>query len=319
MSGAASGRLLVMVLPDIGGIGKSTVSEQLVAMLEIARRPVVAIDGDHAARGLIARRHGRRTVPVRWPAEPRSRGDAIRAAVPEGHVGVLDLGAGSASQPSIDLTIADLCDGSTSHGIETVVIVIGEASKPGLSVSIARLRAVYPHVRYVFCRNHKSGSDFTSFTGCDDLPSFDLPPIPVALTEWLSNHGLATDDRGQVSRPALADLVAHPKPGFMLVGQVLGWFLNTVSQQRAMRDLLHLPPTEHAFPLRNTLVLARGPMDDDYMTAHLGASVALSHIIAVKPPQPGQEGPWLETNGRHLLKYARDYAKLQALRLARPA
>ena len=319
MSDASSRRLLILVLPDLGGIGKSTLSEQLVAMLEVAGRPVVAIDGDPTSRGLMARRNGRRTIPVLWPDEYESRARAIRGAVKEGHVGVLDFGGGSTLTLSVDPTIAELCDGSTSHGVETVVMVIGEASKPGLATAIARLRTAYPHVRFMFCRNAKSGSDWSSFTGCAaGLPTFDLPAMPPAITEWLSNHRVVHGPKGEVSRPALADLVMDPQPGYKMIGYVIGGYLNDVSQQPVIQALLQVPSIEYTFKIRPSLVLGRGPMNDAYLTAHMTAAVAMSHIVAATPPPAGQEAAWCEDMGRHVLKYAQSMQAVRAVRAARP-
>lgn len=319
MSGVASERLLLLVLPDLGGIGKSTLSEQLLAMLEVAGRPVVAIDGDPTSRGLVARRSGRRTVAVDWPYEVESRAHAIRGAVKPGHVGVLDFGGGATLTLSVDPTIAELCDGSTSHGVETVVVVIGEASKPGLANAIARLRSAYPRVRFMFCRNHKSGSDWSSFTGCADLPTFDLPAMPSALTSWLSNHRVVRDPgTGEASRPALADLVLSPQPGYEMVGQVIAGYLNVVSQQSVVSELLAVPKYRPFRNLDGSLVLGAGPMTDDYIAAHQRASAAVRAFMAAVPPADDRRASWTDRMGRNALTYAEERAKLRAMRAGQP-
>lgn len=306
---------LVLVLPDLGGIGKSTLSEYLVAMLEIAGRPVVAIDGDPTSRGLMARRSGRKTTSIMWRGENVSQAPAIRNAVRGGRVGVLDFGGGSTLTLSVDPTISELCDGSMEDGVETVVIVIAESSKPGLAASISRLRAAYPRVRFVLCRNLKSGRDWSSFTNCADLPTFYLPAIPVAVTSWLSSYGVVHDSKThEVSRPALADLVLNPKPEYDRIGRVIAGLLNTVSQQPVMMDLLSLSRIQGAAYLNPALVLSAGPMTDEYLRRYnLAANALQSILVAVPPPEEGRR-QWIEKMGNAVWLYARYMERLRAAR-----
>lgn len=311
MSSAVS--KLILILPDLGGIGKSTIAEMLCAMLEIAGAPVVAIDGDPISRGLLARRAGRKTISVNWPEEHVSRAAAIRHAVRGGKIGILDFGGGSTLSLSVDPTISELCDGSADD-VETIIAVIGESSKPGLASAVSRLRAAYPQVRFIFFRNFKSGYDWSSFNfGVKNLPVVDVPLIPSSITSWLANFNVLRNEKtGEISRIALADLVMEPQPNYNMIGSLVAGFLNAVSQQNAMQELFGLRPILNAKKLHPGLVLAAGPMSDEYLDAHQDAASTLWQLVnSAVPGSNDDRDVWMMKQGALVLRHAqaRDLVK----------
>jgi hypothetical protein len=308
--------VLLLILPELGGLGKSTVAEQLVGILEAADRPVLALDGDPSSRGLLARRSGRKTTVITWPDEPTSRAGAIRGAVLKGGVGVLDFGAGSSQTLSVDPTISELCDGK--HEVETIIVLIGEASKPGNATAIKRVRQAYPDVRTIFCRNFKSGNDWSSFTHVvAGLPVINIPAIPSSITAWLSNYRVVTDSEGEVSRPALVDIAMDPQEGYTRIAATIRDTLNSLSQQPVMQSMFKLPRLSPAFPIGQGYGLAPGPMDNHFLMAHDAACWAATKIATVKPPRPGEdEKQWVDRMGREVLAFARARQKMEDARLA---
>ena len=297
--------LLSPVMPMTPPVMGMTGGVRLDDGCSIQGRTCAGVDG--LVSGLIE-------VEMRVSRSYVSRAAAIRGAA-RGKVAVLDLGAGASQTASVYPTLAELCDGRVVDGVETVLLLIGEASKPGNPQAVARVRKAFPGVRAVFVRSFKSGSDFSAFGGCSDLPSVDFDAVPVAVPEWLSNHDLELDPgNGEPSRPALADLVMKPAPGYGAIGRYLGWLLSRLAAQGPIRDLLGWFPEPGPCPIGTSLVLRRGPMTDAYLRAHDDACASLHDIMHMPAPAPAAVRGWISEAGRIALDYARARDVMEAER-----
>jgi|GEM_PF-4756827 len=267
-----------MVMPDLGGIGKSTISEQILAVLETQKNlSVLALDGDPASRGLVNRRQGRETIAISWPDDGSSKAPAILAAVRRVDYAVLDYGANTLATLSVEATIRDLC---RSHaGIKVVLFAVGTLGKIGNAQAILRLRRACPELEIVFVKNQKVKGSWSEFKeATEGLPSLKVRQIPNAIVDWLSKYRSAPDEAKEYSRPALVDLAMSPEPGYTIIASYLRAILNDLIEQPVMKSLVDVAPLPDARSIPTGYVLNPGPMTDRRLEAFGRAAAAIRAI-----------------------------------------
>ena len=283
---------ILLVLPDLGGLGKSTISEMLITLFELNDEKVIGFDGDPVAKGLYARRGGRldNILVLSWPMDARSKATAIIDNVEDDGIGVLDFGANTLGNLAVDATVFDLLT-NKDPDVSVTGLLVGEASKPGNAGAILTMRKAYPDADFVFVKNAKSGTDWSMYeTACAGLPAFQVQAIPTAITNWLSTY--ESNRFGGKQRLSLTDIISNPAPGYGIVRNFLAARIASLGGQDFILERFgNLNAFEPGDDDWGPLVPAKGDMSDAQLRHHIAESRAVERFLAAEtPPLQGDAG-----------------------------
>lgn len=280
---------ILLVLPDLGGLGKSTISEMLMTLFELNGKKVIGIDGDPTAKGLHARRGGwvDNILVLIWPTGVQSKATAIINAVDDGGIGLVDFGAGTLDSLSVDATVRDLLTNKDA-GVRVTCLLIGEASKPGNANAIFRIRKAYPDADCVFVKNAKSGSDWSMFEdACAGMDVLFVPGIPSAITSWLATY---ESGRFDDQRLALTEVITNPAPEYTIVSDFFAAQLHRLGEQKALRQRFgNLEDFKAGNDDLGRIVLDESDLRDPPMTLFLAQSRAVEKFLEAPLPHDDAE------------------------------
>jgi hypothetical protein len=248
-------RLLILVLTDAGGEGKTLLALLFRSLLELAGEPVGYIDADAGNySGAIQLQQTDAAASVKTIR----LGASVNAAtgILRDHVGkhiVIDTGANtSASEREITKMIPALQEQAKAAGYRTVAFLPVSTNKPGASGALIDLSAGYPQWEHIFVQVNRDGSG--SFEGgLDPTRTVSLGHLQPGLQQYVR------EARGL---PAAA---VQPPVNFHLAADKVAAWMTDFSNQELVTQLVGLQPA------RALVALGRGrPLTTSFIIQRLG-------------------------------------------------
>lgn len=225
-------RLLILILTDAGGEGKTTIALLIRALLELMGEPVGFLDADAGNySGSIQLQNagtGASLKTLNWQV---SQGAASRILADhlDGHI-IFDTGANTtASGQAITGLFPVLQAQAKAAGYRTIALMPVSTNKPGAVGALTALAANYPGWEHLFVRVNRDGS--AAFEdGLDLTRTVDLRHLQTGYQAYVRKAG------------GLAEAVSSPLPNFGHAADHIADWMSAFASQPLVIDVFGRGP-----------------------------------------------------------------------------
>lgn len=225
-------RLLILILTDAGGEGKTTIALLIRALLDLMGEPVGFLDADAGNySGSIQLQNGGTGASLKTLNWQVSQGAASRILADHlgGHM-IFDTGANtSASGQEIIKLFPALQAQAKAAGYRTIAVMPVSTNKPGAVGALTALAANYPGWEYLFVRVNRDGS--AAFEdGLDLTRTVDLRHLQTGYQAYVRAAG------------GLVGAVRSPLPNFGYAADHVADWMSAFASQPLVIDVFGRGP-----------------------------------------------------------------------------
>lgn len=216
-------RILIIVVSNAGGQGKTTLSRLLKALFEIAGQPVQILDGDagNAAISIIDPTSAR----LGWGVQSTVSAEIVQAFRDKNVI--LDLGANTmASAREIVDMLPQLIADFEAAGHKTLAVFPITPNKPGAAGAIEKLTQLFPAQNKLVVMNDADGSG--------NFEPLDLP-LPIARLGYLQPGFIASVDA--LSAGSFSQAVISPADDRQIAAQHLARWMTGFAKDLPFQDV----------------------------------------------------------------------------------
>lgn len=227
-------RLLILILTDAGGEGKTTIALLIRALLDLMGEPVGFLDADAGNySGSIQLQNGGTGASLKTLNWQVSQGAASRILADhlDGHM-IFDTGANtSASGQEITKLFPALQAQAKAAGYRTVAVMPVSTNKPGAVGALTALAANYPGWEHLFVRVNRDGSAAFE-NGLDLARTVDLRHLQTGYQAYIRKVG------------GLAEAIRSPLPDFGCAADHVADWMSAFARQQLVVDIFGLGPLD---------------------------------------------------------------------------
>lgn len=255
-------KLLIVILTNAGGTGKTHFTEILECLARLAGMSVSVVDADQGCRGYRNRNGSSNGTVLDWSVGGLIPADWFNQHLAPVDVGLIDLGANFLSiDTPASAFLNDIVEIARSQNIRTVFLPIDSPDKAGARALAERLYSQFSNTFEVcIVRNDNRGTDnFGSAVRIIDPPTLQVPFLAAGYESVRLRQQRRLDE-----------VINAPEEGYAIASAAMAHRLLQVARDpiierllgTAMRAPLEAAAQGHLSPLRFTIVTPADAQDE---------------------------------------------------------